>query len=105
SSGLVGVNQATVDTTLLNGSGGSFSTSNVQAVAQLVTTRPVARAAGALMSPPANPNQIVGEVSTSADTATNFLTISAVDRSPTRAADIANAFAKAIGLNRQLSAI
>lgn len=105
SSALVGVNQTTVDTTLLNGSGGNFSTTNVQAVAELVTTRPVARAAAALMTPPGNPNQIVGEVSASGDTTTNFLTISAVDRNPERAADIANAFAKAIGLNRQLSAV
>jgi capsular exopolysaccharide synthesis family protein len=105
SSALVGVNSATVDTTVLTNGGGSFSTTNVQAVAELVTTRPIARAAAALMTPPANPNQIVGEVSTSADTNTNFLTISAVDRNPTRAAEIANAFAKAIGLNRQFVAV
>jgi succinoglycan biosynthesis transport protein ExoP len=103
-SALVGVNSETVDATLL-GSGGSFSTTNVQAVAQLVTTRPVAQAAAKLMNPPADPNQIVGEVTASADTTTNFLTINAIDRSPTRAAEIANAFARAIGLNRQLSAI
>ena len=104
SSALVGVNEATVDTTLL-GNSGSFSTTNVQAVAQIVTTRPVAQAAGKLMNPPGDPNQIIGEVTASADTTTNFVTISATDRSPTRAADVANSFAKAIGLNRQLSAI
>ncbi len=104
SSALVGVNEATVDTTLL-GNSGSFSTTNVQAVAQIVTTRPVAQAAGKLMDPPGDPNQIIGEVTASADTTTNFVTISATDRSPTRAADVANSFAKAIGLNRQLSAI
>ena len=42
---LVGVNQTTVNTSLLNG-GGSFSTSNVLAIAQLVTTTPVAEVAG-----------------------------------------------------------
>ncbi len=103
SSALVGVNAATVDTTVLQG--GSFSTTNVQAVAQLVTTRPVAARAASLMRPRANPGDIVGEVTTSADTNTNFLTINAEDRSPQRAAAIANAFAQAIALNRQNAAL
>jgi polysaccharide biosynthesis transport protein len=105
SSALVGVNTETVNPTLLGSSGGSFQTTNVQAVAQIVTTTPVAQAAAKLMTPPGNPSQIVGEVSASGDTTTNFLTISATDPSPTRAADIANSFARAIGLNRQISAI
>lgn len=103
SSALVGVNAATVDTTVLQG--GSFSTTNVQAVAQLVTTRPVAARAAKLMKPPANPAEIVGEVTTSSDTNTNFLTINAEDRRPQRAAAIANAFAQAIAINRQNAAI
>ena len=103
SSALVGVNGATVDTTVLQG--GSFSTTNVQAVAQLVTTRPVAARAARLMKPPANPGEIVGEITTSADTNTNFLTINAEDRSPQRAAAIANAFAQAIAINRQNAAV
>src|SRR5437764_3662236 len=103
SSALVGVNGATVDTTVLQG--GSFSTTNVQAVAQLVTTRPVAARAARLMKPPANPGEIVGEITTSADTNTNFLMINAEDRSPQRAAAIANAFAQAIAINRQNAAV
>jgi polysaccharide biosynthesis transport protein len=104
STALVGVNQTTVDTALLNG-GGSFSTTNVTAIAELVTTSPVASLAGSLLNPPTPGGAIAGEVTASGDATTNFLTISAEDRSPTRAAAIANAFAKAIGLNRQNAAI
>jgi capsular exopolysaccharide synthesis family protein len=100
SSALVGVNQATVNTSLLNG-GGSFSTNNVTAVAELVTTSPVASVAADLMHPRASADQIVGEVSASGDPTTNFLTISAQDRSPIRAAEIANAFAHAISHSLQ----
>ena len=66
SSALVGVNSETVNTSVL-GNTGSFSTTNVTAIAQLVTTRPVARDAASRMRPPANPAQIVGEVSASAN--------------------------------------
>jgi capsular exopolysaccharide synthesis family protein len=100
SSALVGINQATVGPV----GGGSFSTSNVTAIAQLVTTSPVAAAAADLMHPPANAGQIVSEVTASADPSTNFLTISAQDRSPVRAAEIANAFAHAMSANLQAAA-
>jgi capsular exopolysaccharide synthesis family protein len=104
SSALVGVNQTTVSSPLVNTSG-SFSTSNITAVARLVTTTPVAEIAAGLLNPPANPGQIVGEVTAEGDESTNFLTISAQDRDPRRAADIANAFAKAISRNLQQSAV
>ena len=100
SSTLVGINGATVSSSLLS-TGGSFSTDNVTAIAALVTTTPVAQIAANLMHPPANPGDIVGEVSAVGDATTNFLTIKATDTSPTRAAAIANAFAKAISINRQ----
>lgn len=103
-SALVGVNQATVDTSLVNG-GGSFSTTNVTAIAELVTTAPVAQVAAGLMHPPGNPAQIAGEVSASGDQITNFITIKAVDHKPARAAAVANAFAHAISLNRQKAAV
>src|SRR5213596_2654695 len=51
SSALVGVQQTTVNTALLNG-GGSFSTNNVTAIARIVTTSPVASVAADLMHPP-----------------------------------------------------
>ena len=57
------------------------------------------------MDPPADPASIVGEVSADADQTTNFIRISAEDRDPQRAADIANAFARAISLNREQVAI
>jgi capsular exopolysaccharide synthesis family protein len=105
SSALVGINSESVDTTLLNTGGGGFSTSNVLAIAQLVKTTPVAEVAAGFMHPRADPSQIAGEVTASGDPATNFLTITAQDTNPVRAAEIANAFAKAIGLNRQNAAV
>lgn len=104
STALVGVNGATVNTGLLAG-GGSFSTTNVTAIAQLVTTTPVAADAARLLHPPGNPGEIAGEVSATGDPTTNFLTISADDRSPARAAAIANAFARAISNNQQQAAL
>ena len=104
SSALVGVNSETVNTSVL-GNTGSFSTTNVTAIAQLVTTRPVARDAASRMRPPANPAQIVGEVSASANQSTDFITITATDQNPVRAAQIANAFAQAITNNQRSAAI
>lgn len=104
SSALVGVNSETVNTSVL-GNSGSFSTTNVTAIAQLVTTRPVARDAAARMRPPANPAQIAGEVSASGNQTTNFITITATDHNPVRAAQIANAFAQAITNNQRSAAI
>ncbi|HWC85563.1 MAG TPA: polysaccharide biosynthesis tyrosine autokinase [Solirubrobacteraceae bacterium] len=104
SSALVGVNQTTVNTTLLGG-GGSFSTTNVTAIAELVKTTPVAEIAAGLLHPPAAPGQILGEVSATGDPTTNFITISAEDHNAARAAQIANAFARAISINRQRVAV
>jgi receptor protein-tyrosine kinase len=103
SSALVGVGQTTVNTSVLSG-GGSFSTTNVNAIARIVTTSPVAAVAADLMHPPANAGEIVDEVAASADPTTDFVTISAQDRDPARAAAIANAFAHAISQNLQNSA-
>ena len=106
SSALVGVSQTTVDTSVLgSANSGTFSTSNVTAIADLVNTTPVAEIAAGLMHPPQHASSISGEVSASGDPATNFLTISAEDTSPVRSKQIANAFAKAISLNRQQAAI
>lgn len=104
SSALVGVNSTTVNSSIVN-TGGSFSTSNITAIGQLVTTTPVADIAAGLLSPPANPRQIESEVTATADPTTNFLTIAVEDPSPARAAALANAFAKAITLNLQQSAV
>ena len=104
STALVGVGQTTVNAAPM-GTGSSFSTSNVDAIAELVTTTPVAAIAAGLMHPPAEPAQVAGKVSAVADKTTNFIKISAEDRDPQRAADIANAFAKAISMNRRQAAI
>src|SRR5438309_4976550 len=61
SSALVGVGATTVNTGAIS-TGASFSTSNVNAIAELVTTTPVADIAAGLMHPPADPAQIVGEI-------------------------------------------
>jgi capsular exopolysaccharide synthesis family protein len=104
SSSLIGINSATVNSSV-TGNAGSFSTSNITAIAELVTTTPVADVAAGLMHPPANPGQVVGEVSANGDPTTNFLTITATDPDPARAAAIANAFARAISLNLQQAAV
>jgi polysaccharide biosynthesis transport protein len=104
SSTLVGINQTTVNTGLLNSSA-SFTTSNVVAIADLVRTSPVANRAARLLHPPANPSQLVDQVTATGDTTTNFVQITGQDRSPVRAAKIANAFAKAISQDLQQSAI
>src|SRR4051794_11405461 len=85
---LVGVGQTTVNTGGI-GTGASFSTTNVNAIAELMTTTPIAKIAAGSMRPPADPAQIVGEVSAEADPTTNFIRISADDHDPQRAADIA----------------
>lgn len=104
SSALVGINTANVSSSF-GGGAGSFSTSNIDAIARLVTTTPVADIAAGLLNPPGNPGQIAGEVSASADPSTGFLTITAQDPNSGRAANIANAFATAIGQNLQQSAV
>jgi non-specific protein-tyrosine kinase len=104
SSTLVGINAGSVDSSLVTGSSG-FSTTNITAIARLVSTSKVADAAGALMKPPTAGSAIVGEVSASANQTTDFITITVQDHSPTRAADIANAFGKALVENQETSAV
>jgi succinoglycan biosynthesis transport protein ExoP len=104
SSALVGVNSETVNVSGLSSVGG-FSTTNITAIAELVTTSPVADVAAGLMHPRANPSQLASEVTASGDPTTNFLTITAQDQNPVRAAEIANAFAKAIGFDQQQQAV
>jgi len=91
--------------TLLNASGSSLGvgtsnlpvTNNPLAVARLVTTDAVAKLAALhLHLPPARAGSLLSEVSASADSATGFLTITAQDHDPARAAAIANAFAAAL---------
>jgi capsular exopolysaccharide synthesis family protein len=74
---------------------------NIQAIARLVKTTAVANAAAKFMTNPPSPSSsLLGHVSASADSDTGFLTITATDTDPKRAANIANAFANAISKNQ-----
>lgn len=92
---LVNVNQASVGAV-----GSSAVTDNINAIAALVNTTPVADIAGDFLKPAVSGASIVGDVSASPNVTTGFLTITATTESPTRSADIANAFAKALGVNQ-----
>lgn len=85
--------------------GTNFSTGNIQAIARLLTTTEVADLAGQKLTPPTSGAAIVGEVSASADPITDFITITATDQSPVRAAEVANAFAAALNSNQEQQAI
>ncbi|HTN24547.1 MAG TPA: AAA family ATPase [Solirubrobacteraceae bacterium] len=97
-SALVQARSVSIDPTLL----GSAATApeSILTVARLVQTRTIAAAAGRLMHPPEPGGAISGLISVAPDTDTGFLTISAIAPDPQRAADVANAFARAISSNR-----
>ena len=78
------------------GSGVPIVAMSLTGVAALVTTTGVAQAAATLLHPPGNPGSLLGEVSAVPNADTGFLTITAQDRDPQRAAAIANAFATAL---------
>jgi capsular exopolysaccharide synthesis family protein len=103
SSTLVSVSSASVGSS--GNGGGSTSTTNLAAIARLVSTTPVATIAAKLLNPPGNPAVLAGEVSATSDITTNFLTITADAHDPRQAAAIANAFASALGTNRTNAAI
>jgi capsular exopolysaccharide synthesis family protein len=82
------------------GSGGTvFQSDNADAIANLITTTSVANIAGAQLKPPESGSEAVDGVSASADTQTDFITITAIKNSPTLAADAANAFATALNVD------
>jgi succinoglycan biosynthesis transport protein ExoP len=85
--------------------GQSTTSQNVLTVARLITTTGTARAAAGFLQPPASSGALLGAVSVSADTDTGFITISAVDRVPARAAAIANAFASALSAQQTNTAV
>src|SRR5205807_8635884 len=86
--------------------GSPLTDQNVATVGRLITTTGVADAAARFLHPPpADPGSLLGEISVSVDNNTGFITISAQDRSPQRAAAIANAFAAALDVNRANAAV
>jgi capsular exopolysaccharide synthesis family protein len=101
SSTLLQVQAVSLDPSLLGGQ--SLSSDNLQAIARLVTTRPVADGAAKLLGLP--PGSVLGKAQASADINTGFLTITATDAQPSRAAAIANAFATALDNNQSATAI
>ena len=94
---LLAVNQVTIT----GPTGTSYSTNNITALAQLLTTTPVADIAGNLMTPKVSGGSIVGEVSADPNAETGYISITATDQSPTRAAALANAFAQALGISQK----
>ena len=104
SSTLLQAQNFSVDTSLFPGGQSYNTTSDITATARLITTRRIATQAAQLLHPPAGP-WIVGQVSASADTNGGFITITAQDSNPKRAAAIANAFAAAIVGQRKNQAI
>lgn len=99
SSTTVAFTAPTTSTSFTLPSGSLYTSGNIQAIADLITTPAVSTIAGQLMKPPVAGSRIVGGVSASADPTTNFITITANSGSPTEAADVANAFAKALNVN------
>lgn len=90
---LVAVNEANI--------GNSATTNNINAIAALVNTTPVANIAGDFLKPPVSGSSIIGDVSASPNVTTGYLTITATNQNPVEAAAIANAFAKALGVNQK----
>jgi receptor protein-tyrosine kinase len=79
-------------------------TGNVAAVARLVTTTPVARIAARLMHPPDPSGFYASSVTASSDTNTGFITITAQAPSPQLAAEVATAYASALGVHQSADA-
>jgi len=103
SSTLVKPSAVSVDVSQFGGQ--AAAPQNIDALARLITTTSVAKAAAKhLKNPPANPNSLLSGVSVDADATTEFLTISVQNPDPQRAADIANAFAAGITSNQAAQA-
>ena len=76
-------------------------TTDLLADARLITTTGVATQAAKYLHPaPPSPGALLGSVSASADQNTGFITITASDGHPRRAANIANAFALAVSVEQ-----
>jgi polysaccharide biosynthesis transport protein len=104
SSALVGIASTSVNTSVTSGSS-NFQTTNVDAIAQILKTTPIANIAGSLMTPKEPGSAIINDISTTADPTTNLVTIKATADSPAQAAAVANAFAQALNVNQRNQAI
>lgn len=91
--------------TSLGSSGAPVLSGNIDAVARLATTTPVAEIAARILHQPASSaGALGGAVSATGDADTGFVTITALDRDPGRAAAIANAFAAALSARQSAQA-
>jgi capsular exopolysaccharide synthesis family protein len=105
STALLEIQPITVDTAQYAGSALS-SEQVLSAVAELLTTTPVAHQAATLLHPPpANPDALLGHVTATPDLATGFISVSATGATPQEAANIANAFASAVAVTRAQQAV
>jgi capsular exopolysaccharide synthesis family protein len=84
---------------------GTIGGQGILTVARLVQTRTIAQAAGKFTHPPQPGASLLGKVGVTPDEDTGFLSITATDGDPARAADIANAFALAISRKRTETAV
>ena len=101
SSTLVRPQAVQLDPSLFGGQ--QIGSGNIQAIARLIQTTQVASIARKNLPPnerPSSSGSLLGAIGVSADLDTGFVTITATDSSPQRAADIANAFGKAIAKNQ-----
>lgn len=99
SSTLVQPQAVSIDPSVFGGT--ASAPSNIFAIARLVKTTAVASQAAKFMpNAPASSASLLGHVTTQADVDTGFLTITGTDTDPKRAADIANAFGRAISKNQ-----
>jgi capsular exopolysaccharide synthesis family protein len=101
SSALLQVQTETVDTSLFSISESAPPDQSLNAAARLVQTTGVAEQAARRLRPrPAQPGSLLGQIGVKPDIDSGFITITATDPDPQRAADVANAFADTVVIAR-----
>jgi non-specific protein-tyrosine kinase len=101
SSTVLQIQPLNIDNIIAGNGSEEASAQTVATVARLVTTTGVAQEAAKRLKPrPVSPRALVGQVSVTQDATAGFITITVSDPDPQRAADVANAFGKALGVKR-----
>jgi capsular exopolysaccharide synthesis family protein len=101
SSVLLQVQAQAVDTSLFATADTTPPDQSLNAAARLIQTTAVAEEAAKRIRPrPAQPRSLLGQIGVAPDLESGFITITATDPDPQRAADIANAFAGAVVATR-----
>jgi capsular exopolysaccharide synthesis family protein len=104
SSALIQVQAQQVDTSLF-ATPAQTSEEALNAAARLTKTGAVARVAAGFLRPrPTNPGALLPQITTKPDLDSKFITITATDTDPARAAAVANAFAEAVRTTRAAKA-